>query len=497
VLLQSRYASSTKKLALETKMRDAARSLASLNSQNKSMSKQTQDQLDVASRRLELVQADHARVRDRAAEVQRKLLEHRAGVLSAALRRAEEDAHSDGRLSVPSSMAMSPATATSATSVSTLSKFDGAHLFAGHADAAVPASPRGPVSSAELEALQERVRTAEASAKVAARKVAELGRDLGLLQLEKAEAETTAALEVQQAEEQVSELRRELAKLERGQAQGDEWGREREELLEDISQRDGQIEELQRRIDSLEADVGGRDRGAEAQADEELEVARKALRGIVRAQRLNMRPTTESESERGDASVYSVANMVAAIAAHVESLDEGKKALEKGRRDVELQVRDEQSAREKLARQLDESRQDNEESHRQIQTLEYQMKVSLRLIESASRPILFIPGAIRSNRRAFPIRKLRRGLCGTYVGGAAADDVGADLSLDDTSFCGSAGVEAHESTIEPDVSKLDDRVPPHWALTRTATYIRCRYSKPPHVVRPQRAVHLACSTWKV
>ncbi|KAG8691004.1 hypothetical protein FRC09_011755, partial [Ceratobasidium sp. 395] len=111
ILLQSRYVSSTKKLALETKMRDAARSLAALNAQNKSMARQTQEQLDVASKRLETAQADHARVRDRAAEVQRKLLEHRAGVLSAALRRVEDDA-SDGRLSVPSSMAMSPATAT-------------------------------------------------------------------------------------------------------------------------------------------------------------------------------------------------------------------------------------------------------------------------------------------------------------------------------------------------------------------------------------------------
>ncbi|KAG8703694.1 hypothetical protein FRC08_002690 [Ceratobasidium sp. 394] len=291
VLLQSRYASSAKKLALETKMRDAARSLAALNAQNKSMVKQTQDQLEVASRRLETAQADHTRVRERAAEVQRKLLEHRAGVLSAALRRVEDDS-SDGRLSVPSSIAMSPATATSATSESTLSKFDGAHLFAGHADAAVPASLRGPVSTGELEALQERVRTAEASAKTAAKKAAELGRDLGLLKLEKAEAETTAALEASPA---------------------------------------------------------------------------------------------EPESERSTESVYSVANMVGAIAAHVESLDEGRKALEKGRREVELQLREEQAAREKLVGRLDEARQDHEHSLRQIERLEYQMQEQTDRIVELSR----------------------------------------------------------------------------------------------------------------
>lgn len=374
-LLQSRYASSTKKLALETKMRDAARSLASLNAQNKSVSKQTQDQLDAAARRLDAAQADHARVRDRAAEVQRKLLEHRAAVLSAALRRLEDDssASNSTHLSIPS---MSPATATSATSVSTLSKFDGAHLFAGHVDAAPPVSPRGPVSNAEFEAMQERVRMAEAGAKAAAKKAAELGRDLGLLRLEKAEAETTAALEVQQAEEQVAELKREVAKMGRERARADDeaWDREREELLRDIAERDMQLEELQRRVDAS----GNREE--QVLIEEELETARKALRGIVRAQRLNVRATVEdgeSEQRSVDGSGYSVVNMVAAIAAHVEGLDEGKKVLDKAKRELETQLRDEQAAKEKLVRQLAEARQESDDSLRQVQTLEHQLQVSL------------------------------------------------------------------------------------------------------------------------
>ncbi|QRW01726.1 Up-regulated during septation protein [Ceratobasidium sp. AG-Ba] len=333
-LLQSRYASSTKKLALETKMRDAARSLATLNAQNKSMAKQTQEQLDIASSRFETALADHTRVRDRAVEVQRKLLEHRAGVLSAALRRVEDE-QSDGHLSVPSSRMMSPTTATSVTSVSTVSKFDGAHFFAGHADAALPANLRSPLSAADVQALQERVRTAESSANVAAKKAAELGRDLGLLQLEKAEAETTAALEIQQAEEQIAQLRRE----------------ERAELQEDISQRDKQIEDLQSRIEDLESDANRREPGASGN-DEELEAARKALRAIVRSQRITVNTnTTEAGSERQStdpSSVYSVANMIAAIASHVESLDEGKKSLEKARREVELQLREEQASKENL-----------------------------------------------------------------------------------------------------------------------------------------------------
>lgn len=368
-LLQSRLASSTKKLALETKMRDAARSLATLNAGNKTMSKQTQEQLDVATRRLESAQADHMQIHSRAAEVRRRLLEHRAGVLSAMLRKAEEDSPSE-RLSVP----VSPET--SVTSASTLSKFDGAHLFAGHREAAPPVSPRAAVSVAEHQELVERVRAAEQSAKEASKKAAELNRDLGLLKLEKAEAETTAALEMQQTEELIAELRREVA------AKGNKvqaWEKEREELVEDVAQRDKQIGDLQQKIEALEDEVESR-RGREvgSEGSEELEGVRKALRAIVRSQRLNMQALTpQGEGEGGDASVFSAANMVAAIATHVESLDESKKALEKAKRDVENQVHDEQTAKEKLLRQLDESRQDTQESLRQISTLERQMLVSL------------------------------------------------------------------------------------------------------------------------
>lgn len=406
-LLQSRYASSTKKLALETKMRDAARSLVTLNAGNKSMSRQTQEQLEVASQRLESAQADHLQIQSRAAEVRRRLLEHRAAVLSAALRKSEEDERS----SATSSNTLSP-TSTTATSVSgsALSRFDGAHLFAGHAGAATPISPRPTV---DYEQMAERVRAAEESAKAAAKKVAELNRDLGLLKLEKAQAETTAALEVQQAEELVADLRREVSKLNKTQA----WEKEREELVEDVAQRDKQIEELQERLETVERDAASRPRGSveATEADVELEGTRKALRAIVRSQRLNMHAiassTGQGEAEGGDASVFSVANMVAAIAAHVESLDEGKKTLEKAKRELENQLHDEQLAKEKLLRNLDESRQDTQESLRQIGTLERQMQVSLLIRHKLYQKLFglsmsFLVGTNRSHCRTFQIRKL-------------------------------------------------------------------------------------------
>ncbi|KAG8724871.1 hypothetical protein FRC11_001970 [Ceratobasidium sp. 423] len=369
-LLQTRFAASTKKLALETKMRDAARSLATLNRGNKSMSKQTQEQLDEASQRLEAAQADHMQIQARHAEVQRKLLEHRAGILSAALRKTDES------LSVPSSSTISP-TDTSRTSVSTLSKFDGAHFFAGHAEST--GAPPMPVRAGPSAQDIQRLKDAEQAAKDATKRAAELSRDLGLLKLEKAEAETRAALDVQQAEEQVSELRGQVAKL-TSKSQG--WEKEREELLEDVAQRDKQIEDIQ---DKLEAAERQGSRGGAASATEveaELEGARKALRAIVRTHRINMQQFATNE---GESAMFTVANMIAALGSHVETLDDGKKGLEKAKRQAEDEMQDARQAKEKMVAQLEESRQDTQESLRQIATLERQMQEQTDRIVELSR----------------------------------------------------------------------------------------------------------------
>ncbi|KAF8709381.1 2OG-Fe(II) oxygenase superfamily, partial [Rhizoctonia solani] len=366
-LLQSRFASSTKKLALETKMRDAARSLTTLNATNKSASKQTQEQLEEAIQRLEAAQADHMQIQTRHAEVQRKLLEHRAGVLSAALRKTDES------LSVPPSSTMSP-TDSSRTS---LSKFDGAHFFAGHAEST--GGPPMPMRAGPSPQDILRMKQAEETAKAATKRATELSRDLGLLKLEKAEAETRAALDIQQAEEQVAELRSQIGKL---TSKSQAWEKEREELLEDVAQRDKEIEELQDKLNAAERQ-GGKAGGASAtEVEAELEGARKAIRGIVRTHRINMQQFASAEGESG---VFSVANMVAAIGSHIEFLDETRKGLEKAKREAESESQDAKQAKEKMLAQLDESRQDTQESLRQIATLERQMMEQTDRIVELSR----------------------------------------------------------------------------------------------------------------
>ncbi|KDN48166.1 hypothetical protein RSAG8_03182, partial [Rhizoctonia solani AG-8 WAC10335] len=172
--------------------------------------------------------------------------------------------------------------------------------------------------------------------------------------------ETRAALDVQQAEEQAAELRGQLAKL-NGKAQG--WEKEREELLEDVAQRDKQIEDLQ---DKFEA--------AERQG------TRKALRAIVRTHRINMQLFATNEGES-----FSVANMISAIGSHIESLDEIKKGLEKSKRDAENEAQEARQAKDKITAELEESRQDTRESLRQVATLERQMMEQTERIVELSR----------------------------------------------------------------------------------------------------------------
>ena len=89
-MLSSRMAAMGKKLTLETKIRDAALSLSKANASYKNVSKQTDDQLNTANKKVEEAQKELWRVSERYNEVQRKLLEHRAGVLSQSVRKLEK-----------------------------------------------------------------------------------------------------------------------------------------------------------------------------------------------------------------------------------------------------------------------------------------------------------------------------------------------------------------------------------------------------------------------
>jgi hypothetical protein len=84
-----------RKLATELKIRDAAQTLARLNAANSSpsqISRQSSSALETAERKVAAAQTELWRLQERAANIDRRLLEYRAGVLGAALAEAERAA---------------------------------------------------------------------------------------------------------------------------------------------------------------------------------------------------------------------------------------------------------------------------------------------------------------------------------------------------------------------------------------------------------------------
>ncbi|TFK55653.1 hypothetical protein OE88DRAFT_1722704 [Heliocybe sulcata] len=253
-VLTSRLVALHKKLTLESKIRDAAVSLSKVNAANKKMSKQTQDQLNAANHKVEVAQRELWRVSEKANDISRKLLEHRAGVLGLSVRSLEKkhapngdaaDSDTSGYDTPNRSTAISP-TSSAQTSVSSKARFEGAHYFAGHADAIVPQVPRPPPTVADIIALEAKLKAVTESLTAANRKQAQTRQELSLLQLEKEQLETSTQLEIQDVEESVAAMQQELL-------QGKEaWERDRAALAE----RDRQIEMLESRLEVLEEQSG-------------------------------------------------------------------------------------------------------------------------------------------------------------------------------------------------------------------------------------------------
>ena len=141
-MLSSRVGALQRKLATEVKIRDAAQTLARLNAANSSpsqISRQSSTALETAERKVAAAQTELWRLQERAANIDRRLLEHRAGVLGAALAEADRAQARERHNSMvdTDSGFRSPLSSASSLAVTT-PKFDGAHFFAGHEDAIFP-----------------------------------------------------------------------------------------------------------------------------------------------------------------------------------------------------------------------------------------------------------------------------------------------------------------------------------------------------------------------
>ncbi|KAL1922295.1 uncharacterized protein VTP21DRAFT_9834 [Calcarisporiella thermophila] len=89
-MLIGRIATLTARLAIETKIQDAAVALTKLHANHRKLLKQANEQLAAANRKTEQVASELARLTQRESDVQKQLLQHMAGVLGLGVRRLEE-----------------------------------------------------------------------------------------------------------------------------------------------------------------------------------------------------------------------------------------------------------------------------------------------------------------------------------------------------------------------------------------------------------------------
>ncbi|KAG9296867.1 hypothetical protein G9A89_006822 [Geosiphon pyriformis] len=89
-LLTNRMGALTSKLALESKIREAANSLARLHVSNKRVSRQATDHLSQANRKVDQLATELWKLDQRANDIQRRLLSHMSAVLTLGIRKLEE-----------------------------------------------------------------------------------------------------------------------------------------------------------------------------------------------------------------------------------------------------------------------------------------------------------------------------------------------------------------------------------------------------------------------
>ncbi|KAK0461786.1 Up-regulated during septation-domain-containing protein [Desarmillaria tabescens] len=265
-VLMSRLGATEKKLTLETKIRDAAVSLSKVNQSNKKMSKQTEEQLESANRRVDIAQKELWRVSERVNEITRRLLEHRAGVLSYSVRSMEKKMapssvnghstprnHRDSGYETPNrSVSLSPTTTSIADS--SFTKFDGAHFFAGHADAIVPTRQRSPDSATrEIFSLEEKLKAATDSLKAAGQKQADMAKELSHLKFEKEQVEMMMDIELQNAQDTIAALEQEMPKIESLENEFQDLLEEKRDWEREREEQDLRIAALQDELKALES----------------------------------------------------------------------------------------------------------------------------------------------------------------------------------------------------------------------------------------------------
>ncbi|KAK7062161.1 Up-regulated during septation-domain-containing protein [Favolaschia claudopus] len=405
-VLMSRQGAMTKKLTLETKIRDAAISLSRVNAAHKKVSKQSEEQLEAASKRVETAERELLRVSERANDIHKRLLEHRAGVLSYSVRSMErkmapgDSNNNDSGYNTPSG-ARSPtgSSISGATSGRTpASRFDGAHFFAGHESSVAPTAGGKEVTSAAVLALEEKLKSATDALAASSAKQAELARELAAARAEKDAVEAARAEELQSAQDTIAALERELPRLE-GMSEDMQtlaeekraWAEERDALVREHEEdraaweRDKQMAEDERLEDLARLqDENERMRGDDAIAlqrvQEEMEDGTSTLRALVKQFGIPV----FSREPTFSTLISALGTYVSGLSTKIESHAAAQVEWEVLRRKLEDDVRSGFDKREALSREIEEARREREEARKEVRAIELQVKTDRETMKNLS-----------------------------------------------------------------------------------------------------------------
>jgi predicted nucleic acid-binding Zn-ribbon protein len=322
-------------------------------------------------------------------------------------------------LSSGHSVPMSPnASSATSVSVSSLTRFEGAHFFAGHADAVVPRQRRN--LTFEVMSLEEKLKAVTDDLNEANVKQGKLAQELSIIRLEKEQVETTMRMELQGAEDTIAALEKEMPRLEslNSQLKGllDEkkvWEKDRSKLAE----RTREVDTLERRLVSLEEQSGKasgieaslaeakessrkelqkrdleirelrmqwqadrtqweRDKAimedAKARITEDLEDGLSALRTLVQTHRIVL----FSRDTSLPGIVSSIGSHLTGVVAKAEGHGMVKEEWESTRRKLEEEIARGNEKREALYKDIEEARREREEARKELRAVEGRVKVS-------------------------------------------------------------------------------------------------------------------------
>lgn len=220
---------------------------------------------------MDTARAELTRISERLIEVQRKLWEHRSGVLSYTVTKLEKELRPSPQVNGDGSGRCTPANGrlrsgeesptSSFSGTSRLhSKFEGPHLFAGHEGAALPPVPKLPGAAAALE---EKLKSMEESLAVSRKAEEDLKADLKRARLQKSELENSLGAQLQTAEEEITKLQSEVERMREMKEQRDEvteGNRElttrKRELEAALGEKSRRLAEVEERMEALQRERG-------------------------------------------------------------------------------------------------------------------------------------------------------------------------------------------------------------------------------------------------